>query len=229
MTMGARRAALAVAAVLAAGAVTVLDTAAPRMPPGEDPDSAARAAGPPGRAMPAERGLRLVGGSGLVNGIYTSYPRSLAGAVSAAVEFMTELGSTLDPDRAATVVRLVADPSYRSAPQDAAAGVLAARARFGLAASGPVPPGTAAYLVPVMYELRDVGAGQLTVLLLFDYTLTAPSGIRELLGVTAVRLTWTSAGWRLLRPAASDLGVLLATPGTAAAAAKGWEVMSGAM
>ena len=51
--------------------------------------------------------LRLVAGADLVNGIYTWYPRSTAGAVSAAAEFLTELGSTLDPDRAATIARLL--------------------------------------------------------------------------------------------------------------------------
>ena len=89
-----------------------------------------------------------------VNGIYTRYPRTEAGAVSAAVEFITELGSTLDPDRAATVARLTADSSYRAAAQDAAASAIAARHALGLPPSGPLPPGTGAFLVPVMYQLH---------------------------------------------------------------------------
>jgi hypothetical protein len=188
--------------------------------------SAPLAAGSPSApSVPGAAPLRLVGGAGWVNGIYTRYPRTRAGAVSAAVEFITELGSTLDPDRAATVARITADPSYRAAAQDAAASVTAARRALGLPLTGPLPPGTGSFLVPVMYQLRAVSAHQLTVLLLYDYTLTAPSGIAERAGVTATRLTWTSAGWRLLRPPADQLAALAATPGTTDAAAKGWKAM----
>jgi hypothetical protein len=76
---------------------------------------------------PAARPLRLVPGAGLVNGIYASYPHSTAGAVSAATEFLTELGSTLEPDRAATIARLTADPSYPQAGPDAARGTVSTR------------------------------------------------------------------------------------------------------
>jgi hypothetical protein len=183
--------------------------------------------GAPGApAKPQGSPLRLVTGTNWVNGIYTSYPRSQAGAVSAAVEFITELGSTLDPDRAATVARLTADRSYQAAAQDGAASAVAARHALGLPSSGPLPEGTGAFLVPVMYQVQAVSAGQLTVLLLYNYTLTAQSGVAEHVGVTAVRLTWTPASWRMLTPPAHDLAALLATPGTTDAAAKGWEAMT---
>jgi hypothetical protein len=172
--------------------------------------------------------LRLVAGSGLMNGIYTRYPHSTAGAVSAAAEFITELGCTIDPDRAAAIARLIADPSYRGAAQDAVRGAIGTRRQLRLPAAGSLP-GTAVLLVPVMYQLRDVTAGRLTVLLLFDYTEILPSVIRERLGVTAARMNWTPAGWRLLQPADSDLSALLATPGTASAVRKGWKVMTDAV
>ncbi len=183
----------------------------------------------PDLGAPGNGRLRLVLGSRMVNGVYTDYPHSQAGAVSAAVEFLTELGSTLDPDRAATVARLTAGPSYPAAAQDAAASAVAARRRLGLPASGPLPPGTAVFCVPVMYQLRGASADQLTVLLLFNYTKTAPSGTAEHIGVASVRVGWTLASWRLLRPAGADLSGLLTTPGTAQAAAKGWKVMIDAM
>lgn len=182
--------------------------------------------GPIAPATPTAQTLRLVTGSGWVNGIYTDYPRTEAGAVSAAVEFVTELGSTLSPDRAATVARLTADRSYLAAENEAAAAAIAARRAFGLPTTGLLAPGTAAFLVPVMYQLRAVSADGLTVLLLSDYTLTAPSGVAEHVGVTAVRLTWTPSGWRLLRPPALDLAALFATPGTGSATAKGWKAMT---
>lgn len=217
--------ALAVSVVLA---VLAMSVAAGR-------DASHQGAAWPSRPAAAEGSpLRLVTGTAWVNGMYTRYPHTQAGAVSAAVEFMTELGSTLDPDRAATVARLAADLSYHAAAQDAAASAIAARRLFGLPGSGPLPQGTAAFLVPVMYQVRGqaggaVGAGQLTVLLLFDYTMTARSGITEHLGVTAVRLAWTPASWRLLPRPAQGVAALLATPGTAGAAAKGWEAMSDGM
>ena len=189
--------------------------------------SASSSPAPDSSAAPKGSPLRLTSGMSWVNGIYTRYPRTEAGAVSAAVEFITELGSTLNPDRAATVARLTADSSYRAAAQDAAASAIAARHALGLPPSGPLPQGTGAFLVPVMYQLqRGISAGQLTVLLLYNYTLTAQSGATEHVGVTAVRLTWTPASWRMLTPPAHDLAALLATPGTTDAAAKGWEAMT---
>jgi hypothetical protein len=231
----ATRATAVFAVVLALGIVAVLAILASHVVAGGH-QSAASHPGHPRPSVtsrpPAPTGspLRLATGSGWVNGIYTRYPRTSAGAVSAAVEFITELGSTLNPDRAATVARLTADSSYRSAAQDAASSVIAARRALGVPASGPLPDGTGAFLVPVMYQLPDggpaSGSGRLTVLLLYNYTLTAQSGAAEHVGVTAVRLTWTPASWRMLTPPAHDLAALLATPGTPEATAKGWEAMT---
>jgi len=231
----AAAAAVLLAAVLALGAYLVVGRAhhgvAARRPAAARPAPKAPA-GPPAGSAAAGRGhgqLQLVTGSRLVNGVYTDYPQSRAGAVSAAAEFITELGSTLNPDRAATVARLAAGPAYPDAPQQAAQGTISIRRRLGLPAAGALPPGTAVFLVPVMFQLREVAARALTVLLLFDYTETVPSGIREHLGVTAARLSWTPAGWRLLQPAGPAPAGLIATPGTAAAAAKGWEAMTDAL
>jgi hypothetical protein len=218
-----KRAALGIAAVLAILALLVAVVGS-WIGVGNDARHQA-GGGPSAPATPEGSPLRLVAGTRLVNGIYTRYPHTKAGAVSAAVEFMTELGSTLNPDRAATVARFAADRSYRAAAQDAAASAVAARRALGLPVSGPLPPGTAAFLVPVMYQVHG-RANELTVLLLFNYTLTAQSGVAEHVGVTAVRLTWTPASWRLLAPPAHDVAALLATPGTASAAAKGWEAMT---
>jgi hypothetical protein len=186
-----------------------------------------------GPAAIHDRGaLQLVTGSHLINGIYTDYPRSLAGAVSLAAEVVTQLGSTLEPDRAATIARLTASPDYQAAAQDAVAGAIAARREVGLSPAGPVPPGTAVLTVPVMYQLRDVSRDQLTVLLLFEHTQITQAGIVDRPGVTAVRLGWTAASWRLLPPAAGPgpaSTALVTTPGTAAATAHGWKAMTDAL
>lgn len=183
-------------------------------------------------AIPGHAALPLVTGSHLVNGIYTEYPRSVAGAVSLAVEVVTQLGSTLEPDRAATIARLTASPGYRAAAQDAAAGTVAARRAVGLGPGLSVPPGTAVTTVPVMYQLRDVSRDQLTVLLLFDYTQITQAAIADHPGVTAVRLGWTAGSWRLLPPAAGPgpaSTALVTTPGTAAATTLGWKAMTDAL
>jgi hypothetical protein len=224
-----------IAAGLAAAAVLTGTALAVTLPAGSTPQAHARAARPSqpapaaAPAAPADHGrppLRLVAGTRPVNGLYLSYPHSTAGAVSAAVEFTTELGSTLDPDRAATIARLVADPSYGDAPQDAARGAVSTRQRLGLPGSGPLPPGTAVSLVPSMFQVRDATASQVTVLLLFDYTAMVSHGIFGHLGAMAAGLHWTTAGWKLLGPGGPDVSGLIATPGTAAATAKGWEAMT---
>jgi hypothetical protein len=215
----------AVLGALAAAALAVAVIAVVRAPHAGPPR---RAAARPGAAAapPAASPLRLVAGSGLVNGIYTRYPHTTAGAVSAATEFVAELGSTLEPDRAAAIARLIADPSYPGAAEDAAQGALRTRRQLGLALTGSLQPGTGVALVPVMFQLRDVSAGRMTVLLLFDYTEILPSAVRVRLGAAAAGVSWTAAGWRLLTPAGGDLSGLVAAPGTAAAARKGWEAMT---
>src|SRR5579875_2847899 len=203
-------------AVTAAGAPAARGHAATAEPTRGPAPSASLAT--PAAARPAAHGtvpLRLAPGTHPAGGLDLGYPHSAAGAVSAAVEFVTELGSTLDPDRAAAVARLTADPSWPGAPQAAARGVAGTRRRLGLPASGPLPPGTAVSLVPAMYQLRDETPAHVTVLLLFDYTAMVPRGISEHLGATAATLHWTSAGWKLLAPAGPDASGLIATPGTA--------------
>ena len=92
--------------------------------------------------QPAASGpLQVVQGRELVNGVYLGFPHSTAGAVSAADYVVSEVFSTLDPDRAAAVMRLTAAPSYADAPQQAAQGAASDRQDLGIAASGPVPAG----------------------------------------------------------------------------------------
>src|SRR5580700_8470042 len=98
------------------------------------------APGAAGSGSPALSGpLQVVQGRELVNGVYLGFPHSTAGAVSAADYVVGEVFSTLDPGRAAAVMRLTAAPSYASAPQQAAQGVISDREDLGITASGPVP------------------------------------------------------------------------------------------
>ena len=92
-------------------------------------------------ASPLSGPLQVVQGRELINGVYLGFPHSTAGAVSAADYVVSEVFSTLDPDRAAAVMRLTAAPSYPDAPQQAAQGAVSDRQDLGIPAAGPVPAG----------------------------------------------------------------------------------------
>jgi hypothetical protein len=146
------------------------------------------------------------------------------GAVSAADALASEVGSTLDPDRAATVMRMVADPSFANAPEQAASGVASDRTAFGLQASGPVPQGYGLELSPQEYQVRDVSADLVTVLLLSDIIATTPGqGTTTKIGVFPVALHWAQGDWKVLPTPATDYSGLTAEPGSAQAASLGWQ------
>ncbi len=172
--------------------------------------------------------IQIIQGSQLVNGVYLGFPHTTQGAVSAADEFMTQIGSTLDPDRASAVLQLTADPSYPSGPQDFAQGTISERKQLGLPATGQLPSGASVVLDPVEYQARDVTADQVTVLLLADDVLTLPGqGTQTRVGVYPLRMHWAGDDWKILQPdTRTSYSQLSAVPGTAQAAANGWQEMT---
>jgi hypothetical protein len=194
------------------------------VPTGSDPTA-------PGTSAPAARltgPIQIIQGSQLVNGVYLGFPHSTQGAVSAAEEFMTQIGSTLDPDRAAAVLRLVGDPSYPKAPSDFADGTISERKNLGLPATGQVPQAASVVLDPVEYQVRDVIPGQVTVLLLASDVITLPTqGTQTRVGVYPLRMHWAEDDWKILAPdRTANYAHLSAVPGTAAAANLGWQEMT---
>jgi len=172
--------------------------------------------------------LQVIQGRQLVNGVYLGYPHSMQGAVSAAVEFMTQIGSSLDPDRAAAVLRLTADPSYASGPQDFANGAVSERRDLSLPASGEVPAGASVVLEPAEYQAWAVNTGQVTVLLLADDVITLPDlSTQTRVGVYPLRMHWAQGDWKILRPdPAAAYSFLSAAPGSPQAAADGWKELT---
>jgi hypothetical protein len=171
--------------------------------------------------------VQLVQGTDLVNGVYLGYPHTIVGAISAADQFATQLGSTLDPDRVAAVMSMVADPSYRQGSQQFADGMTSTRADLGIPASGPVPDGDSLVLEPVEYQVRDVSADQATVLLLSDFIATTPSdGTQTQVGVYPLRMHWAQDDWKILAPGSADYSELAADPDSSQAASKGWQELS---
>jgi hypothetical protein len=168
--------------------------------------------------------VRVVLGRRLVNGVYLGFPHSTVGAVSAADEFATQVVSTLDPDRAAAVMRLIADPSYGDAPQQAAQGVVSDRKSLGLPAGGPVLPGFSFELVPAEYQVQGASADNVTVLLLSDFISTTPSrGTATGVGVFPVALHWSAGDWKVLPVTPRDYSGMTAEPDSPQAAALGWQ------
>ena len=193
------------------------------------PAGSAAPAGATPAPTPALTGpIQIIQGSQLVNGVYLGFPHTTQGAVSAADEFMTQIGSTLDPDRASAVLQLTADPSYPSGPQDFAQGTISERKQLGLPATGQLPSGTSVVLDPVEYQVRDVTADQVTVLLLADDVLTLPGqGTQTRVGVYPLRMHWAEDDWKILQPDPhTSYSQLSAVPGTAQAAANGWQEMT---
>lgn len=167
--------------------------------------------------------LQLVPGRQRVSGVSVGYPHSVAGAVSAAVEIWSQVGSTLDPDRAAAVGRLVADPSWTDAPDDFAEGPKNTRRSLSLPASGDVGPGASIGVEAAEYQLRSKSSERVTVLLLGYLTTNSPSkGSQTKIGVFPAYLHWSGGDWKIEKGTGTDFGDLAEQPGTAAAASAGW-------
>jgi hypothetical protein len=168
--------------------------------------------------------VQLVASRKQVSGVALGWPHSEAGAISAADAAETELLSTLNPDRAAAVMRLIADPGYSSAPQQAAQGVTADRTSLGIPATGPVPSGDSLQTVPVEVQVRDVTPGQVTVLFLGDFIGTVSGqGTQTRIGVFPVAVRWSGGDWHMLPSPAENYESLTADPGSPQAAALGWQ------
>ena len=171
--------------------------------------------------------LHLIPGRQLQDGVWVGYPHSTAGAVSAADQFASQLASTLDPGRAAAVMRLVADPSYSQGPQQFAQGMASARADLGLPGTGSLPGGTSAVLDPAEYQVRDATPDQMTVLLLSDYVVTTPdSGTQTRILVYPLRMHWADGDWKILAPGNATYPGLAVQPGSPEAASAGWQEVS---
>lgn len=175
-----------------------------------------------GRPLPGP--LPVIQGRELLNGVYLGFPHSTAGAISAADFVVSEVFSTLDPDRAAAVMRLTAAPSYADAPRQAAQGAASDRADLGIATSGPVPAGYSLLVQPQEYQVRNVHKNSATVLLLCDFTSTRPNtGTQTQIAVFPVQMTWAQADWKVASFGTGADASLAAEPFSSQAASLGWQ------
>lgn len=169
--------------------------------------------------------LDIVHGKREIDGVYLGFPHTAVGAVSAADEDAIELFSTLDPDEAASVMRMIADPSWTDAPEVAASGPVNDRKALSLPTSGPVPQGASQEVEPVEYQARNVGADQALVLLLCNFVTTTPDqGTSTYAGVFPFAMRWDEDDWKVVSINATKAEPnLAATPYSAKAAANGWQ------
>lgn len=189
------------------------------VPASQQPDSPPSASA----AVPSLGPIRLVRGSLLTNGLYTEFPHSTVGAISAADEYITALGSTLDPDRSATVARLAADPAYISSQTDAATGTRNTRTSLGLPATGAIPQGYSVEVDPVAYQLKSESADDAEVLLLSYFTTaTTSQGIVAHTAVFPMVMHWADGDWKFMPMDTADYTALAVQPGSAQAASDGW-------
>jgi hypothetical protein len=178
----------------------------------------------PAISPPLAGPLAVIQGSELVNGVYLGFPHSTVGAVSAADDVVSEVFSTLDPDRAAAVMRLTAARSFTDAPQQAAQGAASDRRALGLPEAGPVPAGYSLLVQPTEYQVKDVTANHATVLLLCDFTSTQPgTGTQTRIAVFPVRVRWAQADWKVASFGTSGGASLAAEPFSPQAASLGWQ------
>jgi hypothetical protein len=171
--------------------------------------------------------LKLVPGTRLVNGVRVGYPHTVVGAVSAAVEYSTQAGATLDPQRSRQIADAVAHPpAYGGNPEGYfAQGVIDTRRYLGLPTVGPVPQGASQTFGALTYQLREERADEVTVLMMAYLTLIAADrGMEQRLILVPSRLVWDGADWKTaLRPeGATEYLELRRKPGTPESRAAGW-------
>lgn len=172
--------------------------------------------------------LTVVPGSRVVNGVGVGFPHTAQGLVSAAAEDISQLESTLSPDRAAAVMRVVAATTMTDGPEQAAQGTTNSRAALRLPTSGPLPPGVSVVTSPQMYQVWATGPDAATVPLLCVLSLTNDGGSASTTAVFPLRMVWDNGDWRVAGMDGADHSGLEAQPDSVDAAAKGWQPLMAA-
>lgn len=182
-----------------------------------------------GKPLPGPLGpLKLVAGARLAAGVSVGFPHSTVGAISAAAQYWGQIASTLDPARVKQIAGVVADPTWKNAARDLSVGPIRTRKGLGLPTSGPVPAGASVMLTPVEYQVRQVAADSVTVLLLGYYQTSVPGKETEnRVGVFPAQMHWATGDWKIPSPTlGSDYSDLEVQPGSPEAKATGWQPLS---
>lgn len=179
----------------------------------------------PSSAVAPSGSISLVHGSRIADGIEVGFPHTTVGAVSAASEYVDAAASTLDPDYAASVMRVAGDPGNAALPSSLATSIIKLRGDLQLRTDGPLNPPVTFQTTAQMYQLRNVAADDVLVLLLTDSTfINARGGTAQTTGVFPVQMRWTAGDWKVsaIGRTGQDYSGLAATPDTQTAVKQGW-------
>jgi hypothetical protein len=228
--IGAKRlfpGAIAAGVVLVIGAIVVL------LVGGHDGGHAGRKSVPPVPPAAVPSGpLSVVRGARTADGIQVGFPHTTAGAVSAASEYVDAAASTLDPDYAASVMRVAGDPRNADLPSNLAASIVKLRGELQLGPAGAPDPSVTFQTTAQMYQLRNVAVDDVLVLLLTDSTfINSRGGTGQTTGVFPVQMRWTAGDWKIgaIGRTGQDYSGLAATPDTQAASDRGWLALTAAV
>lgn len=179
---------------------------------------------------PAGQVAVLPRGTTRVGTFRTGYPRTLRGAVAAAVEYAGH-GGCLDAACVRALTQATRDPAWTSGLSEGLDGARKVRAMLGIPEGQPVPAGAVFTATPMAYQVAPVRPGtvpagdhtpRVRVMLLIYVALAGPAiSPRNVLLALPSNLHWTGGDWKLT---AGDgaYPALVAQPGTPQAAALGW-------
>jgi hypothetical protein len=168
--------------------------------------------------------VTLVPGARVTDGVQLGFPHTTVGAISAAADLVSEVSGSLDPSHAEAAMQLLAASSYPTAPYDAAIGAESLRQQLGLAATGPVPPGYAVGITAAEYQVRDVTAKSVMVVLLLKVSFTEPGPKdSQRIGVVPFLMRWERGDWKDAGHTGGQYLQLAVTPFSSRAAALGWK------
>jgi hypothetical protein len=127
--------------------------------------------------------------------IFRGYERSYVGAVSAAVNWLSAQGSSLDPDYSERLGAELLIEGSEQVPADWRTWPTHRRNDLGISATGDAPTGYGLNASAMAYQTTDVTESEITVVVLMRLTGTSPFGSTATNTVLAVKLVWTGEDW----------------------------------
>ncbi|MFG3342417.1 hypothetical protein [Glycomyces sp. NPDC048151] len=196
--IGAAVAAVVVLAVIAAAIVVAYRAGADSddEPGAAQSDSVGGAEGLPGADQVYDP-LTVVDGAEYDSDLYIfhGYERSYVGAVSAAFNWLSALGSSLDPDYAEQLGDAVLVENANQNPDDWRDWPLKRREEIGLGSTGSVPDGWGLNASPMAYQTRNATPESIEVVFLVRLTATSPYGSTSANTLQSMKLVWTGEDW----------------------------------
>lgn len=140
--------------------------------------------------------------------IFRGYERSYVGAVSAAADWLSAGGSSLDPDYHERLGGELLVENDNQSPEDWRDWPMDRREDLGIARNGEVPDGYGMSATPMAYQTRHASADRIEVMLLIRLTGSSPYGSTTANTVLGMELVWTGEDWA---DSGDDLGLDLST------------------